>query len=540
MKKKNFDPFWDRKTDIIQKIINRIYKTMQMKIQTGIHIVFKNTICDKKYFDGIYDDIKKIPESNGEKYYVPYNVTIAIVADEFLFNSYKGVADFIYVTPENYRLVCEEVEILLIVTAWRGLHNEWRFMGTEKSAANIAIHELIRFYKEKGKKIVFYSKEDPPHYEHFLPIAKQCDIIFTSAIEKIEEYKRDCSNDKVFLMKFGINPVYHNPIGCKIKKIKNAVIFSGSWVKKYPERIREQQIIFDGVLKSGKRLKIIDRNYGVNNWGFLFPLRYYKYISPAIAHEHLQKVHKLYDWAINMNSVQDSRTMFANRVYELQAEGNLIISNDSTGVREQFREVEIVRCEEDVIKVLSNENEDMIYKRQIAGIRRVMTGETTFDRVEEMLIKCGVQVYQPIRKVAVLIDGVTKEIRDSFEKQTYRYKELFEINDGIRQRLKDCDMIAVWDKDSSYGAFYLEDMINAFKYTNCDYITKDSFIHKGILETGVEHNYVNSIKNIYATVFWRESVEYSKILQFICGTGEIYLENGYSIDHFNYSKNNEL
>lgn len=536
MKKNISVSFWAEKIDVIHKIINRICRTMQMKVQTGIHIVIKNIICDKKYFDEIYDDIKKIPESNGEKYYTSYNAPVAIVADEFLFNSFKSVANFKYVTPENYRLVCDEVEILLIVTAWRGLHNEWRFMGTEKSAANLAVHELIKYYKEKGKKIVFYSKEDPPHYKHFLPIAKQCDIIFTSAIEKIEEYKRDCSNDKVFLMKFGINPVYHNPIGCKIKKIKNTVIFSGSWVKKYPERIREQQIVFDGVLKAGKDLKIIDRNFELNNWGFLFPLRYYKYISPAISHENLQKVHKLYDWAINMNSVQDSRTMFANRVYELQAEGNLIISNDSKGVREQFREVEIVDCEEDVVKVLSTDNEEMIYERQIAGIRRVMTGETTFDRVGEILVKCGYQGNQPIRKVAVLANGMTKEIQSSFDEQTYLHKELFEMGEEIHGKLEDYDIIAIWDNDSSYGPFYLEDMINAFKYTNCDYITKDSFVREGILEPGVEHNYVKSIKNIYATIFWRASVEYSKILQFVCETGEIYLENGYSTDHFNYSK----
>lgn len=528
--------FWAEKIDMINNIINRICKTIFMKAQTGIHIVFKNMNCDKKYFKGIYDDIKKIPESNGEKFYMSYNISVAIVADEFLYNSYKSVANFIYVTPDNYKSVCDEVEILLIVSTWRGLNNEWRFMGTDKSAANYAVHELIKYYKEKGKKIIFYSKEDPPHYEHFLPIAKHCDIIFTSAIEKIEEYKRDCSNDKVYLMRFGINPVYHNPIGCKIKKIKNTVIFSGSWVKKYPDRIREQQIVFDGVLKAGKGLKIIDRNFELNNWGFLFPLKYYKFISPAISHEYLQKVHKLYDWAINMNSVQDSRTMFANRIYELQAEGNLIISNNSKGVSEQFSEVEIAECEEDVVKILAIDNEDVIYERQIAGIRRVMTGETTFDRVGEMLVKCGYQASQPIRKVAVLASGVTKELQSDFENQTYPYKELYEINDDIYIRLEKCDILAVWDMDSSYGPYYLEDMINAFKYTNCDYITKDSFVNKGILEPGVEHNYVNSIRNIYATVFWIASVDYMKILQLFSGTGEIYLENGYSADHFNYLK----
>ena len=45
--------------------------------------------------------------------------------------------------------------------------------------------------------------------------------------------------------------------------------------------------------------------------------------------------------------------MFANRIYELQAAGNLILSNESLGVREQFKEVQIVENKEDVIAALN-------------------------------------------------------------------------------------------------------------------------------------------------------------------------------------------
>ena len=514
--------------------ISFVGKSICAIVRIGLHILLRNIICDTNYFPNIRKEIENIPESNGQKYYVPYHVPIAIVADEFLYNSFKDIADFKYVTPDNYKFVCDEVEMLLIVTTWRGLHNEWRLMGTEKSTTNRAVYELIRYFKEKEKKIVFYSKEDPPHYQHFLPIAKQCDIIFTSAIEKIEEYKKDCSNDKVYLMKFGINPVYHNPIGSRLKKRKNEVIFSGSWVKKYPDRIREQEMIFDGVLSAGKKLKIIDRNFERNVWGFLFPIKYYKYISPSIDHESLQKVHKLYDWAINMNSVRDSRSMFANRIYELQATGNLIISNESVGVKEQFAEVIIADCQEDVIAALKTYDDEGVYEHQIAGIRRVMKNETTFDRVGELLYNSGYRVSQPIRKVAVLAEKLTEEIRRDFDKQTYPYKILLEMNADLEKELEECDMVAIWNANSEYGPFYLEDMINGFKYTNCGYITKDSFICDGELCTGVEHNYINFIRNVYTTVFWKDAVDYLKILQLANVSGLVYVENGYSTDHLNY------
>lgn len=514
--------------------INAIGKNIRIKGRLALHVLLKRILCDTSYFQNICKDVEAVPESNGEKYYVPYHVPIAIIADEFLYHSFKDIADFKYITPEDYESVCEEVEMLLIVTAWRGLNNEWRFMGTEGSNANRAVYEVINYFREKGKKIVFYSKEDPPNYQHFLPIARQCDIIFTSAVEKIEEYKRDCDNDKVYLMKFGVNPLYHNPIGCQLKKRKNEIIFSGSWVKKYPDRIKEQEMIFDGVLDAGKKLKIIDRNFEMDNWGFLFPVKFYRYISPSIDHEHLQKVHKLYDWAINMNSVRDSRTMFANRIYELQAAGNLILSNESLGVREQFKEVQIIENKEDVIAALNAFDDEEVYRRQVAGIRRIMRSETTFDRVGELLQNSGYEVYQPIRKVAVLAEKITEKIENDFEKQTYPHKVLLEMGRGMEKKLDECDMVAVWNENSEYGAFYLEDMINGFKYTDCAYITKDSFISNGKLNSGVEHNYVDHIRNVYATVFWKNAIDYMKIIQMTNDSGQISAKNGYSIDHFNY------
>lgn len=514
--------------------INAIGKNIRIKGRIGLHILLKKVLCDTNYFQNIRKEVEAIPESNGEKYYVPYQIPVAIIADEFLYNSFKDIADFKYITPENYITVCEEVELLLIVTAWRGLHNEWRFMGTEGSNANQIVYEVIRYYREKGKKIVFYSKEDPPNYQHFLPIARQCDIIFTSAVEKIEAYRRDCGNDRVYLMKFGVNPVYHNPVGCRLKKRKNEVIFSGSWVKKYPDRIKEQEMIFDGVLDAGRKLKIIDRNFEMDNWGFLFPLKFYRYISPSIDHKHLQKVHKLYDWAINMNSVRNSRTMFANRIYELQAAGNLILSNESLGVREQFKEVQIVENKEDVIAALNAFDDEEVYRRQVAGIRRIMRSETNFDRVGELLQNSGYEVCQPIRKVAVLAEKITEKIKKDFEKQTYPHKVLLEMGKDVEKKLDECAMVAVWNENSQYEAFYLEDMVNGFKYTDCAYITKDSFISNGELNSGIEHNYVDHIRNVYATVFWKNAIDYMKIIQMARDSEQICAKNGYSIDHFNY------
>lgn len=522
---------------ILSRTICSRGKNVRDRLCVLLHKRMKGVMCDTGYFQAISEILQEIPESNGGKYYEPYDVPIAIVADEFLYHSFQGTADFKYVTPDNYKEVCKETALLLVVSSWRGLHQEWRVMGTEGSDANLAVHKMIGYYREMGRKVAFYSKEDPPHYGHFLPIAKKCDIIFTSAAEKVDAYKRDCQTDQVYLLRFGINPAYHNPIGCRVMKRKQEVVFSGSWMKKYPDRVREQRMIFDGVLKAGRKLKIIDRNYARDNWTFLFPAKYYQYISPSIEHRYLQKVHKLYDWAINLNSVTESESMFANRIYELQANGNLLLSNGSVGMQKQFAEVKVIHHKQDVGKWLHAYSDEELYEQQAAGIRRVMTGETTYDRVGELLRHCGFPVSQPIRMVAVLATKMTDGLKKDFEEQTYPHKLLLELNkdEEIDARIHGCAAVALWDGDSRYGKYYLEDMMNAFKYTDSGYITKNCFYTDGKLCMGAEHNYTDHISNAYATVFWKDAVDWRDILARTEDEGTVFVENGYSMDHFQYT-----
>ena len=520
----------------ISRFFIRVKRTKGKNILEQLSVLKRNLgyrlFTDKNFYASIQDQIRQIPESNGCRYYQPYPYKIAIIADEFLYASFCGIADFVYITPENYREFRDQVDFLLVVSAWRGLHNEWRQMGTVGSPANLVLHEAISYYKEGRKKVVFYSKEDPPNYQHFLPIAQRCDVIFTSAAEKISCYKKDCGNEKVYSLKFGINPAYHNPVGIRKFPKRKEVIFSGSWVKKYPDRIRSLATIFDGVIASGRGLKIIDRNYNLNSPGFFFPAKYDRYISPSINHDDLQKAHKLFDWAININSVTGSHTMFANRVYELQAAGNLMLSNESLGVEEQFNEVIIVHDRQDVVKALTSYDEEDVYLHQMACVRRVMTGETTFDRVGELLYHLGYDISQPSRKVIVILRSESEALRQQFSQQTYPFKELRLWQDMSEQNWPSDAMVTVWDSRYQYGEHYLEDMINGFKYTDCDYICKDAWYFRNTLSEGIEHDYVHSVRNIYAAVFWNHCISYSELCMAL-EKGSMKKENGYSIDHFN-------
>ncbi|MCI8441096.1 MAG: methyltransferase domain-containing protein [Provencibacterium sp.] len=488
---------------------------------------------DIGYMSRIEQLLTQIPESNGGRYYKKHPYAIGIIADEFLFNSFKDAADFVFLTPDSWKKQMENTDFLLVVSAWKGMDEEWRGAAVEGSEKRKLIYEIIEAYRSSGKKTVFYSKEDPPNYEIYLEIAKRCDYIFTTAAEMVERYKADCNNERVAVLEFGINPLYHNPVGMRSVQKQNGAVFSGSWMIKYPERMKDMDMLFNGVLEGGHELRIIDRNYYyTRSNNYLYPEPYWPYVSPAVDHQKLQRVHKLYDWALNINTVTDSMTMFANRVYELQASGNLLISNYSPGVNSRLPMVFTVADKGEIGRIMNAYSPEEVYERQTFGIRSVMTGETTFDRVGHMLEEIGLIPEKNERRIGVIATSCEGRIREMFDRQSYPFKELIALDSFTEEVKSRFDMIAFFDETMDYEMFYLEDMANAFKFTNCDYVTKDAYYAGTQLVTGKEHDYVSVMKDKYRTLFWAASFTAEELAAL---KGEVMLSSGYSADHFNYN-----
>lgn len=489
----------------------------------------------EQWINAYLDRIAAIADSNGCRFYEALPYRIGLICDEFFYESISAAANFVFITPENWQEELNNgLDAMLFVTAWRGLHEEWRGLGAVKDIQNNPIRrtafEILDSCEEKGIPTVFYSKEDPPNYEVFLDYARHCKYIRTTAEECIPYYKNDCGEMDIRAVCFGINPVFHNPIGFRSAEKEDTVLFSGSWMLKYPERCKELAEIFDGIISAGHGLHIIDRNYP-GNVKYRFPDKYFPYSSPAIEHDLLQKVHKLFDWAVNINSVKGSRTMFANRAFELQANGVLLLSNFSVGVNEILPTVQMVPDSSEVAPIMNSLTAEDRYQRQITGIRSVMTGHTCFDRIGEILAETGLACSQPVRRILVLADEITEAVQSNFERQTYPYKMLRSSDTVTAKIVAEYDMVTWFSTDARYSAFYLEDLSNAFKYTACDYITKDAWIEGNVLHGGIEHDYVDHMRSKYRTLFWVSAYKPEFLLSI---SGEMPLENGYSIDRFGY------
>ena len=490
---------------------------------------YRRNHYNKEFLKRVLPLAEKLPKSNGSRFYPLDSMRIGIICDEFFFHSFEGMANITYINKSNFVEYDDKLDLFLIVTTWKGLDMSWKGLGNASlKRKRKDLYEIIDYYKDNGIASVFFSKEDPVNYEVFIDIAKHCDYVFTTAQEKVAAYRKDCKNENVFVWSFGVNPLYHNPVGIKKFPKENGVLFAGSWYYKYPERQADTRMVFDGIISSNKDLQIIDRNFDLHLSQYLFPQEYTEYTSPTVNHQELQHIHKLFNWSLNFNSVKYSPTMFANRIYELQALGNIILSNYSTAINNKCPNIPIITSSADVRDLLNKITPAEIYEQQLQGIRRVMTNETAHHRLMELYDALGIPAKVLERSIVVLVKKKTARIEEMFARQSYPFKELMLESELTEEKKLLYDMVAFYNEENDYGVFYLEDMINGFKYTDSDYITKDAYYdgnHE--LLPGVEFDYVKEFKDKFKTVFWAEAYTAREMLDFDRSSE---LPNGFSVD----------
>ncbi|WP_096272594.1 glycosyltransferase [Paucisalibacillus globulus] len=490
------------------------------------YLLLKEELCDYGFFQNIKGKLDSIPNSNGSRYFGKVEKEVAIISDEFLFNAFSGITNLHYITPENYSDYSNNTDVLIIASTWKGLQNEWRGLGTVNSSKREILDRVIQEFRKNNIPVVFYNKEDPVNFDRFIGIAQKCDYIFTTAEEKIPQYKKECGHANVHLIEFSANPLYHNPIGMNLFEKNNDALFAGSWYSKYPHRQKDTQMIFDGIIESGNGLKILDRNFNLNIPEYYFPEQYLKYISPAVPHNYVQKLHKLYNWAINLNSVITSPTMIANRVFELQALGNIIISNYSPAINNKFQNVFTVTNKFEVGEILNSGTAEERYNHQVHGIRQIMNHETSYHRLQYIFNIIGLNYEIPERNVLVVVDEINEIVADSFSKQAMSNKNIVSKNDFTEDTLSKFDFVTFFSDKTRYHHYYLNDLINGFKYTDSDYVSKGKDINSD------SFNYQDKVENKYNTMFWTNSYSYNDFISNQLDNGK----NGFVVDHFEYDE----
>lgn len=270
---------------------------------------------------------------------------IAVICDNLTWTNFKCETNAVYLSPSTWRETMESFRpnIFFCEAAWKGLKNEWEgcvFHDRTISVDNrFVLKAILRYCKEANIPTFFWNKEDTPAFNDdpysFIDTAMLFDHILTTAVECIPFY-REKGHSSVHLMMFGYSEKLFTPQ--PPAKETNTAVFLGSWYENHPERCKEMSRMFDWLLSIGINLEIYDRMSADGLVDRQYPERYRAYLHEGVPYEKTNEIMVKATYVININTVTNSKTMFARRVFEAMACGRIVISNESIGLRELFPE----------------------------------------------------------------------------------------------------------------------------------------------------------------------------------------------------------
>jgi spore maturation protein CgeB len=282
-------------------------------------------------------------------------VRVAALLDEFSANSFSSSFHGFDVLPDRWReqFECHRPQVFMCESAWSGRDSKVRpWKGRVYASRNLPgenrgiLLDILAHCRKEGIPTVFWNKEDPTHYtdrvHDFVSTASEFDHVFTTAIECVPRYRADFGLHSVHALPFAANPALFNPIEAAPRS--EAVTFAGGWYANHVDRSETMRRILRGFRDGGRELEIYDRFYGSEDCLHQWPEEYAPFLRPPVPHDEVALIYKRSRFALNINTVTASRTMFARRVFELMASNTLVLSNHSIGVEEMFGR-DVVFCD---------------------------------------------------------------------------------------------------------------------------------------------------------------------------------------------------
>src|SRR5699024_2326512 len=291
---------------------------------------------------------------------------------------------------------------------------------------------------------------------------------------------------------------------------------------KFPERRDQMDLLFGAaksVVNRGRyKFDIFSRHHGGNE-NYQFPVPYDEHVVGSLPYEKMLAAYRNYKVFLNVNSVTDSPSMCARRVFEILASGTPVVSGESAAIPEFFRpeQVPVVHDEKTAAHVLRTSlNSPQLRDRMVHTAQRESWAKHTYaQRAEKILDAVGLNVKSPFLatpSVSVIVSTnrprFVRNVIDTVASQVDVEPELLLLTHGFAQKdteprakaaasaiersrlltapesdpLGVClnklvasasgEVIANFDDDDFYGEYYLLDSINAMKFSNADLVGK--------------------------------------------------------------------
>ncbi|MFI3209877.1 MAG: hypothetical protein R3Y64_02295, partial [Peptostreptococcaceae bacterium] len=375
---------------------------MLHRINNKFNIIESNRDALQTYIKSVNNSNNKSSIARNKKRVK--ELKIACILDEFSYNCFEEECILLNLEPSNWKDIFdkEKPDLFLCESAWSGLDSKLRpWKGQVYSSINfskenrLALLSILDYCKDNDIPTVFWNKEDPSHYHdkvhNFVDTAIKFDHIFTTAKECVDMYKNEYNHKSVNYLMFATQPNKFNPIE-KYDRTED-VIFAGSWYSYHEDRCIEMENIFDNIIKSGKNLKIYNRYHNDPDPNHIFPKKYEKYLLPSLSYEELEKAYKGSKYALNINTVTESDTMFARRIFELMSSNTLVISNYSKGIYRLFG---------DNVVYTNNELEfNNIESKCYENLNDVLNNHTYKHRLQEILNKIDFKYINEIDDITI-------------------------------------------------------------------------------------------------------------------------------------------
>lgn len=530
----------------------------------------KRQIELKKFIEREYKfDTKKLIEVGRKTIFSDYlrakalkELRVACIMDRFTLDSYSPECNLLELTPENWKKEINEFkpELIFIESAWQGKNGLWYRKIANGSAE---LYQMTDYCQKNGVPIVFWNKEDPIYTDTFMPAARCADFVFTTDIDCIKKYKNTLGHDRVFFLHFAAQPVLHNPIEKYDRQ--DRFCFAGAYYHRYPKRAKTFDA-FAEVFMQTKGLDIYDRNYNDPKPEYSFPIKYNPCILGSLDPDEIDIAYKGYNFGINMNSVEQSQTMFARRVFEMLASNTITVGNYSRGVKNLFGDLTI--CTNDTLTLKKDLEDKCIDERgyrkyRLQGLRRVLEQHLYEDRLNYIVMQVfGVEIKKPLPSISLIAyptaDNLDR-LLTMFRSQSYSDKHLYlignfkniteigvevlEENEWIDKRIGELPVegyIGVLNEENYYGNNYLLDLALTVRYAQVNGMGKGTYYScknavYDLVDGGNTYKYVSGLRND-RSIFKKELLKKLTIKELI-DHESTEAENLFAIDEFNFCEN---
>ncbi|WP_235915398.1 glycosyltransferase family protein [Puerhibacterium puerhi] len=449
---------------------------------------------------------------------------VGVILDEFSRLAFGYEWQQVLLKPSAWPEQLEGLDLVFVESAWKGNGGAWQYHLTGPTAPRPALVEMLAACRDRGVPTAFWNKEDPAHFEDFLDTARLFDRVYTTDTTVVPAYRERLGHDRVGVLPFGAQPAIHSPVRAHGHERSGDVAFAGTWfAHKYPERRAQMELLLGAAMDVSPRmehgLEIFSRFAGQGDQ-YEFPEPFASRVVGSLGYDRMLAAYRDYKVFLNVNSVVDSPSMCARRIFEITACGTPVVTTPSAATGEFFPPDEVfsVATREEAASTIralvrSPELRDRAVHR---GQRRIWREHTYGARAQRVLHDVGLaaapQVPRPSvtalvstnrphrlddvlrtvgaqRDVAVQLALLTHGFEDDEADLRVRAKEagvedlvLLRADAGVPlgaclNRLVDAaggDVVAKMDDDDVYGPLYLSDQLDAMAYSGAPVVGKQA------------------------------------------------------------------